>query len=281
MRIFTDSGSDLPKAFYAENDVHLFPLRVLLDGQEYDDVIGIHTDEIYAAIDAGHQPKTSQVSPEVFYKAFEKLALDGEEGIYIAFSSALSGTCQTAQMVHNELLEKYPDLKLTIIDSKCASYGLGITVRELVKRRDLGIPNEDLIQFAKEQCEAMEHLFTVGDLNYLAKGGRVSKSSAFVGGLLNIKPILNVQDGRLVPLEKARGMRKAIGRMIDLMKERGGDFTTKTVGISHSNDEDLMYEVKAAIEEKLNPRSIEVTTIGAVIGAHVGKGTIAIFFTNN
>ena len=280
MRIFTDSGSDLPKSFFMEQDVHLFPLRVLVDGQEYDDVTGIHTDEIYAAIDAGHQPKTSQVSPEVFYEAFEKLAIDGEEGLYVAFSSALSGTCQTAQMIRNDVMEKYPDLKLTIVDSKCASYGLGMTVRELARMRDLGIPNEELIKFAEEQCAAMEHLFTVGDLNYLAKGGRVSKSSAFVGGLLNIKPILNVSEGRLVPLEKTRGFKKAIARMIDIMKERGGDFTGKTVGISHSNDEELMFEVKAAIEEKLSPRAIETTTIGAVIGAHVGKGTIGIYFTN-
>lgn len=281
MRIFTDSGSDLPKAFFEKEGVHLFPLRVLVKGTEYDDIIGISTDQVYAAIAEGEQPKTSQVSLEAFLTAFEDLAKSSEEGIYIAFSSELSGTCQTAIMAKNQLLESYPNLQLAIIDSKCASFGLGLVVKEAVKLQKFGIEFDEAVQTLTEMAQSMEHLFTVGDLNYLAKGGRVSKSSAFVGGLLNIKPILNMEDGKLVPLEKTRGFKKAIKRMIELMKERGGDFSNKTVGISHSNDEELMYEVKVAIEEALSPKAIEQTTIGSVIGAHVGRGTVAIFFTNN
>ena len=282
MRIFTDSSCDLPKSFYTENEVHLFPLRVLINGEEYDDVFGIETSEVYAAITAGQLPKTSQVSPEVFYKQFEALAEAGEEGLYIAFSSELSGTCSTAMMVHRELLEKYPDLKLTIIDTKCASLGQGLVVKEAVAMRNLGLDYATIVAEITKKAETMQHLFTVGDLDHLAKGGRVSKASAFVGGLLNIKPILNVDNGRLVPLEKTRGMKKAIKRMIELMKERGGeDFSNKTVGISHSNDEELLHEVKVAIEENLNPRAIETTTIGAVIGAHVGSGTVGIYFNTD
>jgi DegV family protein with EDD domain len=281
MRIFTDSGSDLSKDFFEKEDVHLFPLRVLVNGTEYDDIVGISTDQVYAAIEQGEQPKTSQVSLEVFLTAFEELAQSGEEGIYLAFSSELSGTCQTAVMAKNQLLESYPDLKLTIIDTKCASYGLGLIVKEAVKLNKFGISYDEVIQSLTKMAQSMEHLFTVGDLNYLAKGGRVSKSSAFVGGLLNIKPILNVDNGRLVPLEKTRGFKKATQRMITLMKERGGDFTNKTIGICHSNDEALLYEVTAAIEEALKPRAIEQTSIGSVIGAHVGRGTIGIFFTND
>lgn len=281
MRIFTDSSCDLPKSFYAENEVHLFPLRVLIDDNEYDDVFGIDTDEVYAAIEAGKLPKTSQVSPEVFYKQFEALAQSGEEGLYIAFSSELSGTCSTAMMVQRDLLEQYPDFKLTIIDTKCASLGQGLVVHEAVALRNLGLSYDEVVAGAKKRAETMEHLFTVGDLDHLAKGGRVSKASAFVGGLLNIKPILNVDGGKLVPLEKTRGMKKAIKRMIELMKERGGeDFSNQIVGISHSNDEQLLHEVKVAIEENLSPKAIETTTIGAVIGAHVGRGTVGIYFSN-
>ncbi|MER2038115.1 MAG: DegV family protein [Solibacillus sp.] len=281
MRIFTDSGSDLSKDFFEKEEVHLFPLRVLVNGTEYDDIVGITTDQVYAAIEQGEQPKTSQVSLDVFLTAFEELAKSGEEGIYLAFSSELSGTCQTAIMAKNQILESYPDLQLAIIDTKCASYGLGLIVKEAVKLNKFGINFDEVVESLTKMAQSMEHLFTVGDLNYLAKGGRVSKSSAFVGGLLNIKPILNVEDGKLVPLEKTRGFKKATQRMIALMKERGGDFSNKTIGISHSNDETLLYEVKVAIEEALNPRAIEQTTIGSVIGAHVGRGTIAIFFTND
>ena len=281
MRIFTDSGSDLPKDFFKKEDVHLFPLRVLINNTEYDDVIGISSDEVYAAIEQGEQPKTSQVSLESFLNTFEELAKSGEQGIYLAFSSELSGTCQSAMLAKNQLLENYPNLQLTIIDTKCASYGQGMIVKEAVKLNKFGISYEEMVETLTNMAASMEHLFTVGDLDYLAKGGRVSKSSAFIGGLLNIKPILNVENGRLVPLEKTRGFKKATKRMIELMKERGGDFTNKIVGISHSNDEELMHEVKVAIEETLKPKAVEETTIGSVIGAHVGRGTIGIYFTND
>lgn len=280
MKIFTDSGSDLPKSYFNKEDVHLFPLRVLMKGVEYDDVIGISTDQVYAAIAEGEILKTSQVSLEIFLNAFEQLAKSGEEGIYIAFSSNLSGTCQSAFLAKNQLLETYPDLKLAIIDTKCASYGQGLVVKEAVRLNKFGVAFDDAVALLTDMADSMEHLFTVGDLNHLAKGGRISKTSAFMGGLLNIKPILTIEDGMLVPLEKTRGFKKAIQRMIAIMKERGGDFTNKTVGISHSNDEELMHEVKVAIEEALHPKAIETTTIGSAIGAHVGRGTIAIFFTN-
>ena len=281
MKIFTDSGSDLPKSFFEKGEAQLFPLRVLLKGKEYDDIIGISTDQVYAAIAEGELPKTSQVSLEVFLTAFEELAKSGEEGIYIAFSSELSGTCQAAILAKNQVVESYPNLRLAIIDTKCASFGQGLVVKEAVRLNKFGIEFDEAVQKLTEMSNSMEHLFTVGDLNYLAKGGRVSKSSAFVGGLLNIKPILNMEDGKLVPLEKTRGFKKATQRMIALMKERGGDFTNKTVGLSHSNDEELMNEIKVAIEEALHPKAIESTTIGAVIGAHVGRGTVGIYFTNN
>lgn len=281
MRIYTDSGSDLPKSFFEKEAVHLFPLRVLIKGIEYDDIIGISTDQVYAAIAEGEQPKTSQVSLDAFLTEFEELAKADEEGIYLAFSSELSGTCQTAIMAKNIVLESYPNLQLTIIDTKCASFGLGLVVKEALKLKNFGINYIEAVQALEKMAESMEHLFTVGDLNYLAKGGRVSKSSAFVGGLLNIKPVLNMDGGKLVPLEKTRGFKKATQRLIAIMQERGGDFSNKTIGISHSNDEELMYEVKAAIEEKLQPKAIELTTIGAVIGAHVGRGTIGIYFTND
>lgn len=280
MKIFTDSASDLPKDFFDKEDVHLFPLRVLVKGVEYDDIIGISTNQVYAAIDEGEQPKTSQVSLEIFLETFEQLAKSEEEGIYLAFSSELSGTCQTAILAKNQVLENYPNLKLAIIDTKCASYGLGLVVKEAIRLNKAEIEFEEAVQQLTKMAQSMEHLFTVGDLNYLAKGGRVSKSSAFVGGLLNIKPILNVDDGKLVPIEKTRGFKKATQRMITLMKERGGDFSNKVVGISHSNDEELMLEVKAAITDALKPKAIETTTIGAAIGAHVGRGTVGIYFTN-
>ncbi|MFJ7950850.1 DegV family protein [Lysinibacillus sp. NPDC096418] len=280
MKIFTDSGCDLPKAYYEDHDVVLLPLRVQLNGNEYDDVISIDSKEIYDAIRKGAHPKTSQVSPEIFLSHFERLAKNGEEGIYIAFSSELSGTYGTAVMIRNQVLEQYPSLKLAIIDSKCASLGHGLLIEEAVQLRDAGCSVDEIEEKIKVLAPQIEHLFTVEDLDYLAKGGRVSKASAFLGGLLSIKPILNVEDGKLVPIEKIRSRKKAIARMLDLMEKRGGDFSNKIVGISHSDDPIFANEVKVSIQEKFAPKAIQTTMIGAVIGSHVGPGTIAIFFTN-
>ena len=280
MKIFTDSGCDLPKSYYEENDVVLLPLRVQLNNKEYEDVISIDSKEIYDAIRQGAQPKTSQVSPELFLKHFEELAKNDEEGIYIAFSSELSGTYSTAQMIRNQVLEQYPSLKLVIIDSKCASLGHGLVVEEAVRLRNIGVSLEDMASKINTLAPQVEHLFTVEDLDYLAKGGRVSKASAFLGGLLSIKPILNVEDGKLVPIEKSRGRNKALNRMLDLMQERGGSFTNKIVGISHSDDAAFANEAKASIQERFSPQAVQITMIGSAIGSHVGPGTIAIFFTN-
>ncbi|MFJ7732271.1 DegV family protein [Lysinibacillus sp. NPDC097231] len=280
MKIFTDSGCDLPKSYYEENDIVLIPLRVQLNNNEYDDVISIDSKEIYDAIRQGARPKTSQVSPELFLKHFESLAKNEEEGIYIAFSSELSGTYNTALMIRNQVQEQYPSLKLAIIDSKCASLGHGLVIEEAVRLRNVGASLEEMETKITSFAPQVEHLFTVEDLDYLAKGGRVSKASAFLGGLLSIKPILNVEEGKLVPIEKSRGRKKAIARMLDLMQERGGNFTEKVVGISHSDDLDFANQVKAFIEERFSPKEVQVTMIGSAIGSHVGPGTIAIFFTN-
>ncbi|CAM5190471.1 DegV family protein with EDD domain OS=Ureibacillus acetophenoni OX=614649 GN=SAMN05877842_101234 PE=4 SV=1 [Ureibacillus acetophenoni] len=280
MKIFADSACDLPKQFFEENKVELLTLRVQVNGKDYNDIIDIEPKDVYNAMRDGAVPKTSQVSPEVFLNTFEQLAKANEEGIYIAFSSNLSGTYSTAVMIASQLKEQYPNFKLNIIDSKCASLGYGLVIKEAVKLRNEGLSIDEVTTKIESYAKHMTHLFTVENLEYLAAGGRISKSSAFIGGLLSIKPILHVEDGKLIPLEKIRGRKKAILRIIEIMAERGGDFSNKVVGISHSDDLQFAEDVKSLIDEKLKPKSFDMTLIGAVIGAHVGPGTIAIFFTD-
>lgn len=280
MKIFTDSSCDLPKEFFEENNVTVFPLRVHVNEKEYKDIVDISPKELYDAMRQGVTPKTSQVSPEQFLKDFEELAKSGEEGLYIGFSSNLSGTFNTSVMIANQLREKYPDFHLKLIDTKCASLGQGLVVKKAVELRDAGLPFEEVVSKVEDFANHMTHIFTVENLDYLAAGGRISKSSAFFGGLLSIKPILHVEDGKLIPLEKIRGRKKAILRMIEMMAERGGDFSNKVVGISHSDDLVFAKEVQALIEDKLHPKAFDMTMIGAVIGAHVGPGTIGIYFTD-
>ncbi|MCZ8536586.1 DegV family protein [Paenisporosarcina quisquiliarum] len=280
MRIFADSACDLPKSFYETNQVTLIPLRVHIDDAEYLDVMTIDSTQVYAEIRQGKQPKTSQASPEQFLTFFEELAKSGEEGLYIAFSSELSGTHNTAVMIRDQVKEEYPELKLTIIDSKCASLGYGLLVKEAVRLRKLGEPLERIVEIIRFKALNTEHLFTVEDLDYMARGGRVSKTSAVIGGLLNIKPLLHMEQGKLVPIEKLRGRKKVMKRILELMEERGERLHEQTIAISHGDDEAFALEMKAMIEETFQPKQVEIHMIGSAIGAHTGPGALALFFSN-
>ncbi|NRD78398.1 DegV family protein [Bacillus sp. BRMEA1] len=280
VRILADSACDLPKDFFEQNHVTLFPLKVQLNKEEYEDVRTIDPKSVYDAIRNGILPKTSQPSPHLFEQVFSQMAENNEDGIYIAFSSELSGTYSSAVMILNQVKEKYPNFNLTIVDTKCASLGFGLVVMEAAKLAANYASKEEILKDVYFRSEHMEHLFTVEDLDYLAKGGRLSKASAFLGGLLNIKPILNMEAGKLVPLEKLRGKKKVMLRLIELMKERGEHLEDQVVGISHSDNEQTALDVQAMIEEAFHPKEVKITSIGSAIGAHTGPGTIAIFFLN-
>jgi DegV family protein with EDD domain len=280
MRIYADSACDLPKTYYETNPVTLIPLRVHIDEAEYLDVMTIDSTQVYAEIRQGKQPKTSQASPEQFLTYFEELAQSGEEGLYIAFSSELSGTHNTAVMIRDQVKEEFPNLKLIIIDTKCASLGYGLLVKEAIRLQKLGESVDRIAEIIRFKAAHMEHLFTVEDLDYMARGGRVSKTSAIIGGLLNIKPLLHVENGKLVPIEKLRGRKKVMKRILEIMEERGERLHEQTIAISHGDDEAFALEMKAMIEDTFHPKQIEIHIIGSVIGAHVGPGTLGVYFSN-
>ncbi|AYC28999.1 DegV family protein [Paenisporosarcina cavernae] len=280
MRLFADSACDLPKSFYETNNVTLVPLRVHLEDKEYMDVETIDSKEVFEAIRRGVQPKTSQASPEQFFQLFEELAKSGEEGFYLAFSSELSGTHNTAVMIREQLKEDYPELKLTIVDSRAASLGYGMLVKEAVKLRNAGESSVRMEEILREKLAHLESIVIVEDLDYMARGGRISKSSAFVGGLLNIKPIIHMEDGKLVPIEKLRGRKKAMKRVLDIMEERGERLNEQTIGICHGDDLQAANELKELIEETFHPNNIEIEMIGSAVGAHTGPSTLAVFFQN-
>lgn len=281
MRIYADSASDLPLSYYEQANVGLFPLRVHIDGQDYEDVIGIHAKEVYEKIRQGAQPKTSQVSPETFLNEFESLAKSGEQGIYIAFSSALSGTHDTAVMMRDQVLETYPDFQFVIIDSLAASMGYGLIVKRAVELREQGLSLQEIEQKLRAMVPTVEHLFTVEDLDYMARGGRVSKTSAFVGGLLNIKPLLHVEDGKLIPIEKVRSRKKVLRRIVELVGERGVNLSQQTVAITHADDIEIAEEMRQLLSEAYGIETFDIQMIGSAIGAHVGPGAISVFFLNH
>jgi DegV family protein with EDD domain len=245
-------------------------------------MVTIDSITVFDAMREGQVVKTSQVSPNNMKELFTELAKNKETAIYIAFSSELSGTYQTAVLMQNEVLEDYPGLDLTIIDSKCASLGLGLVVKYAAELAENGASKEELLKAIHYDCSHVEHVFTVDNLDYLARGGRVSKASAFVGGLLNIKPLLHMEDGKLIPLEKIRGRKKVLRRMLEVMKDRGA-FTNpnQRIGISHGDDEATAIALQDLIKEESSTISnYTIHTIGSAVGAHAGPGTIALFFIN-
>src|SRR5699024_4442184 len=204
IQILADSACDLTDKQYQQYNIKMVPLTVHLNNNEYRDGIDILPEKVYAAMRDGKSPTTSQVSPQTFKTIFTSFAKENKPLFYISFSSELSGTYQTAKMMEQEVKEDYPDAPIHMIDSKCASIGYGLVVLHAAKKAAEGTDMNDILQSTAEYAEHMEHIFTVDDLEYLYRGGRVSKTAAFVGSLLKIKPILNVVDGKLIPLEKIR-----------------------------------------------------------------------------
>lgn len=281
VKILADSACDLTDDYYNELDIEMVPLTVHLDDKEYKDGIEITPKEVYDAMRQGASPKTSQVSPQTFKSIFTSYAKENKPLVYLAFSSELSGTYQTAKMMELEVKEKYPESTLHVIDTKCASIGYGLVILRAARLAKAGAGVKEIIDIATYHATHMEHIFTVDDLEYLYRGGRVSKTAAFVGSLLKIKPILHVDDGKLIPLEKMRGSKKLFSRMLDIMEERGTDFQNQTIGISHGDDLERATQLANMIKERFDADTIIIEMVGAVIGAHSGPGTIALFFLNN
>ena len=280
IKILVDSSCDLTDEHYNELDIEMVSLTVHLDEKEYKDGVEISPKAVYDAMRDGKITKTSQVSPLAFKTIFTHYAETNQPLVYLAFSSELSGTYQTAKMMEQEIKAEYPKAPIYVIDTKCASIGYGLVALRIARLAKDGATIDDIIDMAKYHAEHMEHIFTVDDLEYLYRGGRVSKTAAFVGTLLKIKPILHVDDGKLVPLEKIRGSKKVLNRMLEIMETRGTDFENQVIGISHGDDLETAERLASMIKSKFGVKKIVIEMVGSVIGAHAGPGTIALFFLN-
>jgi DegV family protein with EDD domain len=280
VKIITDSAVDLPNEIVKEYDIEVLPLLVLHGETEYEDGVSINAYDLYMNMRNEKVYKTAQISPGTFVEVFKKYAKENQECIYIAFSSGLSGTYESSLMARENLLIEFPEFQLDIIDSKCASLGFGLVVLKAAKLAREGCPRGEIVETVKFYAKHMEHIFTVDQLEYLWRGGRVSRSKAFIGDLLNVKPILDVEDGKLIPIDKARGTKRLFKRMMEIVEERGVDLAEQTIGISHGDNLEAVEIVKQMMQEKFGCQNFVISLIGSAIGAHSGPGTLAIFFLN-
>ncbi|GFN35556.1 DegV family protein [Tepidimicrobium xylanilyticum] len=283
VKILTDSGCDLPKEIIEEYDIDVLPIVVIKDDKEYLDGVTMEPKTLYDNMRMGQVYKTAQIPPKMFEEKFEECAQKGKNVIYIAFSSGLSSTYQTSVLVRDSLKERYPSMNIDIVDSKSASIGFGLLVHKAAQMAKEGKTKEEILNMLDFYVEHIEHIFTVDDIEYLYRGGRVTRTQAFMGGLLNIKPILDIpRNGTLRPIEKVRGRKKVLARMIELMEERAGhaDLKSQVIGINHGDDLDGAMKLKRMIEEKFGCTQFIINMVGCAIGAHSGPGTLSVFFLN-
>lgn len=280
MRLIVDSSCDLPLSYLQEHGVEVLPLSVVMGDKEYIDMFEITNEEIYDFIRKGEHPSTSQVNLEKFDQSFRRAAEAGESALYIALSADLSGTYQAAVLAQSHVREDFPDCDVRIIDSRTASLGIGLMVREAIQMKENGFTIDEIEDRVRFMVEHTVSIFTVQDLNYLSSGGRLSKSSAFFGGLLNIHPLLEVVDGKLVPKDKLRGRKKVLNRMYERLETEAKQRKEQTVLIVHTNDHETVKEMKEYMTQKLGVGEVIDYPIGAVVGAHTGIGTIGIFYLN-
>ena len=279
--ITTDNNSDLPESFFQEHQIGCTYLSYSIDGRTYSRDNFLPTDEFYAKMRSGALPTTAQVNPESVKEMMEPYLAAGKDILHIAFSSGLSGSYDSSRMAAEELSEQYPQRKIMVLDSLCASLGQGLLVYYAMELKESGKSIEETAEWVENHKKNLVHLFTVDDLNHLHRGGRVSKATAVVGGMLNIKPVLHVDnEGKLVAIGKVRGRKKSLQALVDGLQERIGSYkaTCDTIFISHGDCEDDARYVAEKIKELYPIETVIINYVGATIGAHSGPGTTALFF---
>ena len=280
--ITADSTVDLPKAFLEEKQVPVVSLSYIIGGATYRDGEGLTSKEFYDKIREGAMPTTSQVNPEQARDLFEPILKEGTDILHIAFTSGLSGTYNSCRIAAEELSEEYPDRKIVVVDSLCAASGGGMLLYKAIELKEQGKSFDEIVTWVEENKLHVCHDVTVDDLFHLHRGGRVSKTSAVLGTIIKIKPIIHVNDeGKLIVIGKERGRKKALQTLVERMEEKSQGFENDIVMITHGDAlEDAEY-VKGLIQDKFGITNIMINPLGTVIGSHTGPGVIALFYMGN
>lgn len=279
--ITTDDTCDMPESFYEEHQIPYVSLKCMVNGQTFDKEHRADPHAFYEWMRSGAMPTTSQVNAEDVKECWLPYVEQGFDILHLGFSSGLSGSCNSARIAAEELMEEHPGVTIRVVDSLCASMGEGLLLYYAAKQKEEGKSLEQTAEFLEENKLHLCHVFTVDDLFHLHRGGRVSKLSAIVGTMVGIKPMLHVDDeGHLILLSKTRGRKRALTELVKMMDERVGSYRDKnqTVFISHGDCEEDARLVADLVREKYHIEDIRFNTIGATIGAHAGPGTVALFF---
>ena len=279
--ITTDNMADLPEEYLKEKQLLTMSLTYLLNGQTYNAENSLPYQEFYKKMREGCMPTTSQINPQEAKEKLEEFLKINKNIIHIAFSGGLSGTFNSVRLAAQELMEEQPDCRITVIDSLAASMGEGLLVYKALEQQEAGLSYEEMVEWIENNKLHVCHYFTVDDLFHLYRGGRVSKAAAVFGTMINLKPVLHVDDeGHLIPLSKVRGRKKSLNALVDGMEKQMGSFREKNdiIFLSHGDCyEDALY-VQEQIKKRFGIEKFMISPVGPTIGAHSGPGTVALFF---
>ena len=280
--ITVNSTVDLPKEWLEERNVPVVPLRYTMDGQTYEDMNGLTAKEFFDKLREGKMSVTSQVNPEEARAALEPFLKEGKDILHLAFSSGLSGTCNSMKIAGEELKEEYPEAKVIVIDTLCACLGEGLLLYKALQQKAAGKTIQETADWVEENKLHICHDVTVDDLNHLHRGGRISKATAVVGTMVKIKPIIHMDnEGKLQVIGKERGRKKSLNKIVDMAVEQSKGWDNDIIMITHGDCiEDAEY-VAGLVREKMGIDNILINNIGTVIGSHTGPGVVAVFCMGN
>lgn len=277
--IVSDSTVDLPKEYLQSKQVPIISLSYIMDGVTYEEMDGLSHKEFFEKLRAGSLPTTSQINPEQAREALEPFAKEGKDILYIGFSSGLSGSYNSVRMAAEDLKEEYPDINIITIDSLCACMGEGLLLYKALELKEHGMSMEEIAKWVEANKLHICHNVTVDDLNHLHRGGRISKTTAVVGSMIKIKPIIHMSDeGKLVVIGKERGRKKSLVSIVERMEKQMQGYDNDIVMITHGDCIEDAEFVKKQVEERFGIHNVMINGIGSVIGSHTGAGVVAVFF---
>lgn len=279
--IMTDSSADLPKSFLKEHNISCVSLKYTIDGITYDNDDEEAAKSFYKKVRNKSMPTTSQVNPEEAYEHFKKISETCKNILCLAFSSGLSGTCNSFMIAAKDLMEEDDSINIKVIDTLAASMGQGLIVYKAVSLKEQGKSMEEVVSYIEDHLKNFTHVFTVDDLDHLYRGGRLSKTASVVGNLINLKPVLHVDDeGHLVNMFNVRGRIKSLHALVDFMEKTMGSYKDENdiVFISHADNIKDAKFVADEIRKRFGIEKFMINEIGPTIGSHTGPDVIALFF---
>ena len=281
IKIITDSACDLTKEYIESENIGLVSLILNLNGKLIKDDLGktLTYKEFYTEMRKGATPTTSQINSYDFEEEFIKHIKNGDSIIYISLSSSLSGTFNSANIAKNNLKDEYPNANIYLVDSLSVSVGQGLLVAKACEMRDSGIGAEEIVNWLEENKRKVIHSILIDDLNHLKRGGRISGATAAIGGLLNIKPTLFLDDeGKLIQGEKIKGKKKALRFLVNEVREKAVDTENEILYICHGDCLEEAETLRDMILEEVKFKNVIISYVGNVIGAHAGPGVLAAVF---